>query len=416
MELGRRHMLRLFGAAGALLAAGGVLAACGGGGQPSAAPSSGAPASSAAASPSRAPASSAAASPAGSAAKPASSGVAGQYVPPATWDQLLAAGKAEGKVVVAAAPDTATRQKLPAAFTKRFGISVDYLPNATDVTARLQAERGAGQFTLDVEVNGPDSVYGTLYPNKWLDPFKSSLLLPEAADPSKWKAGAPWFRDPGGDTALQIFSTVSNNAMINAAQLSASDFPNADALLDPKWKGKIAAFDPSANGAGLAVGSALYLAKGADYVTKLYKGQQVVLTRDYKQLADWLAHGSYPLGLAVPSSYLGPYIKSGLKFVYLDLPDAPNSVGGGFGIVVVLNKAPHPNAARVFANWMATSEAMTVYGQTQDQVPVRNDVNPTWMPPQLIPKPGVKYLNTYDYKFVTQQRLQIRDFYQKMLK
>ncbi|HEX6512435.1 MAG TPA: extracellular solute-binding protein [Chloroflexota bacterium] len=391
-RLSRREALRLLAATGAAVAFAGVLSACGGGSAISASPAS------------------------TTLGKPSSSAAAEAYTVPSTWDQLLAAAKAEGKVVVTASPDVETRQQLPAAFTKRFGIQVDYLPSATDVTSRLQAERAAGQFTLDAQVNGPDSIYGTLYPNTWIDPFKSALLLPEAADPSKWKPGGPWFRDPGGDTALQIFSTISNNVMLNLAQVAASEFPTAEALLDPKWKGKICAFDPGANGGGLAVGAALYLAKGEEYVTKLYKGQQVALTRDYNQAADWLAHGTYPIGLAVPPAYLRPYIQAGLKFGYLDLPDAPNSVGGAFGIVVVMNKAPHPNAARVFANWMVTPEALTIYAQAQNQVPVRNDVDPKWMPPELVPKPGVKYVDTYDYKFVTEQRLQIREFYQKMLK
>ena len=383
MELGRRQALKLLGAAGTLLAFGGVLAACGGEATSSVS---------------------------------SSGSAAGAYTPPATWDEMLAAAKAEGKVVVAASPDPETRQRLPAAFTQRFGIQVEYLAGATEVTARLQTERAAGQYTLDVEVNGSDSVYGTLYANKWLDPLKSSLLLPEVTDGSKWKAGAPWFRDPNGDTALQILSTISNNVMINADLLSPNDFPNADALLDPKWKGKICTFDPSANGGGLAVGAALYIAKGEDYVTKLYKGQQAVLSRDYQQVADWLARGAYPVGVAVPKTYLDPYVKAGVKVAPLDLPDAPNSLGGGFGIVVVMNKAPHPNAARVFANWIASKEGQTLYSQTQLQAPVRNDIEATWVPPELVPKPGAKYLDTYEYKFVTGQRLQIREFYGKMLK
>jgi hypothetical protein len=38
------------------------------------------------------------------------------------------------------------------------------------------------------------------------------------------------------------------------------------------------------------------------------------------------------------------------------------------------------------------------------------------MPQDFIPKPGAKYLDTYEYKFATGQRLQIREFYQRMLK
>src|SRR5712692_709333 len=220
------------------------------------------------------PSPSAPAEAAGPAASAASAG--------ATWDTMLAAAKKEGKVIVNGAPDVATRQKLPAAFKQRFGIDVEYLPEATSVTARMQGERAAGQSNVDVILNGSDSVYGTLWPNGWLDPIKPILMLPEAIDVSKWRTCQPWFCDPRGDTVLRLFNTVSHGITINTKIVPAEQIPNGDALLDPKWKGKIAAFDPSVNGTGLASGSALYVSKGKDWVTQLYKGQNVVFTRDYQ--------------------------------------------------------------------------------------------------------------------------------------
>ena len=400
--------MRLIGAGGAWLAAGGLLAACGG-------QASGPPTSTAAVGSKPAGGSPAqAASP----AQPSGATAPNQSAPPApkSWDDLLAAAKAEGKVTVTGAPDAGTRQNLPAAFKQRFGIELEYLADATAVTARLQAERAAGQYNLDAEINGSDSVYVTLYGNGWLDPIKPALLLPEAADASKWKTGGPWFRDPKGDTVLQLFNTASPNVTLNADAVKATDIPTADALLDPKWKGKICAFDPSVNGAGLAIGCALYVAKGEDFVSKLYKGQGVVLTHDYKQLADWVAQGNYPIGLAVSQNYLDDYAKAGIKFAQPELSDAPDGTNGGFGLLVVINKAPHPNAARVFANWMASPEGMSIYSKTQFQVPVRNDIDPTWLPPRVIPQPGIKYLDTYDYEFQTKQRSAIRGFYEKLLK
>jgi len=392
--MSRRELVKLGGTAGVWLAIGGMLAACGG--AASAPAASSASPSTAASAPSAKPAASAVASAVASAAAVKPQAPTNTAAVPSTWDELLAAAKAEGKVVVTGAPDTDTRQKLPAAFKQRFGIEMEYLAGATEATARLQGERAAGQYTLDAELNGSDSVYGTLYANGWLDPIKPALLLPDAVDASKWKTGGPWFRDPNGDTALQIFSTISQGFTTNSDVVPAKDVPTADSLLDPKWKGKMCAFDPGANGAGLAVGAALYVSKGEDFVTKLYKGQNVTLSRDYKQLADWLAHGSYPIGIAVGANYLADYDKAGLKFDYLDLP--------------------HPNAARVFANWMASKEGMALYSETQVQAPVRNDITATWMPDRLVPKAGKKYVDTYEYTFATTTRLQIREFYTKLLR
>ncbi|HLQ35057.1 MAG TPA: hypothetical protein VK457_20415, partial [Chloroflexota bacterium] len=74
------------------------------------------------------------------------------------------------------------------------------------------------------------------------------------------------------------------------------------------------------------------------------------------------------------------------------------------------------NAARVFANWIASKEGLSLYSQTQGQVPVRSDIDPTWIQRELIPKTGVKYLDTYDYDFVVQERAKIRDFFGSITK
>ena len=354
-------------------------------------------------------------SPQAAASRPATTSVSAK--PAASWDEMLAAAKREGKVVVSGPPDNDTRDKLPAAFKARFAIELEYLGgNSTQVAARLQAERAAGQYTVDLMLAGADTAHATMLPNGWLDPLKPALLLPEVADASKWKTGRPWLRDPKEETILQLFNTVQPTLTLNTQMVAPKDVPTADALLDPRWKGKIGAYDPSVNGIGLAIGSALYKSKGTDFLTKLFKTQNVVLTRDYQQISDWLAHGSYPIGLAVPQNYLDTFRNAGITFEAVDLPDAPSSIGGGFGLVCLLNRAPHPNAARVFANWIASKEGVSLYSQTQGQVPVRSDIDPTWIQRELIPKTGVKYLDTYDYDFVVQERAKIRDFFGSITK
>lgn len=333
------------------------------------------------------------------------------------WDDLVAAAKREGKVVVNGSPDPKARPALVNGFKNAFGIDVEYLGgNSSQLAARVQNERAAGEYTLDAGVSGSDTVYSSFLPNGWLDPLKPALVSPDVTDGSHWKKGEPWFRDPDADTVLQIYQTISPNLTINTQFVSTQDVATAAALLDPKWKGKICAYDPSVNGSGVGVGAALYVAKGADFVTKLYKGQAVTLSRDYQQVADWVAHGAFPIGLSVPFSYLEQYTKAGVTIEQPTLPDAPDGVGGGFGLVFLWKNAPHPNAGRLFANWIASKDGLTAYSQANTQVPLRTDINPTWVPARQIPKPGVNYLDTYAYDFETKQRVVIRDFYASILK
>jgi ABC-type Fe3+ transport system substrate-binding protein len=79
------------------------------------------------------------------------------------------------------------------------------------------------------------------------------------------------------------------------------------------------------------------------------------------------------------------------------------------------SNAPHPNAARVFANWIASREGVTVFGQLENGVPVRNDVDPTWAAPEQIPQPGGTYFDTYDPDYVLTQRQEARDFFASIL-
>jgi iron(III) transport system substrate-binding protein len=331
---------------------------------------------------------------------------------------LVAAAKAEGKVVVSGPPDPGANTKIPEAFKQRFGIDMEYLAgNSSQLASRIQSERTAGQYTIDISLSGSDTAYGTFLASGWLEPLKPALVLPEVVAGSAWRTGEPWFRDPGKNTILQLFNTASPDLMtINTEIVAAEDFKDSSSLLDPKWKGKIGAYDPGVNGAGIAIASAIYVSKGKDYATNLYMGQKVALTRDYSQLADWVAHGTYPICIGVTHQYLVPYYSAGVPLKEMNLPDIPQATGGSFGLVNLWNNAPHPNAAKVFANWIASKEGLTLFATLDGAVPLRTDIDPTWLPADEIPVAGVTYFDTYDYTFASTQRLQIRDYYASILK
>jgi iron(III) transport system substrate-binding protein len=330
----------------------------------------------------------------------------------AQWDQLVAAAQKEGKVVVSGPPAPDARTKLPDGFKKRFNIDVEYLAgNSSELASRIQSERAANQYTIDVSLGGPDTVYGTFLPNKWLDPLKPALKLPEDIDPKVWPSGAPWFRDPGGDTSLQIFNTVAPFAYINTDLVSPDEIKTLDDLLNPKWQGKIASYDPSVNGGGLIDGSVIYVLRGADFAKQLFVGQKVAYTRDYGQIADWVAHGSYPIAMGATPPFVAQY-KGAAPLTQLVLTDLKTIVSGGFGIVSLWNNPPHPNAAKVFANWIASKEGVGVYAPIDGSAPARTDLDPSaWLEPSLIPKGGGDYFDVYDFKYVVEQRQPIARFY-----
>lgn len=57
--------------------------------------------------------------------------------------------------MVAGPPSQDLRQTLPAAFEKRYGITVDYLGGRSSETAtKLRAERQAGAISVDLMIGG----------------------------------------------------------------------------------------------------------------------------------------------------------------------------------------------------------------------------------------------------------------------
>ncbi len=159
------------------------------------------------------------------------------------WDQLVAAAQKEGKIVVSGPPVPEARTKMPEAFKQRLNIDMDYRAvNSSQLASRIETERAAGQYTMDVSMGGPDTVYATFLPNKWLDPLKPALILAEVLDPKVWPTGGPWFRDPAGETSLQLFNTITPIGYINTSSVAPDELKTVDDLLNPKWKGKVASY------------------------------------------------------------------------------------------------------------------------------------------------------------------------------
>ena len=56
-----------------------------------------------------------------------------------------------------------------------------------------------------------------------------------------------------------------------------------------------------------------------------------------------------------------------------------------------MNRAPHPNAAAVFINWLLTKEGQLVWSKAVNAVSRRVDVPTDHLPAYSIPKPKTRY-------------------------
>ncbi len=58
---------------------------------------------------------------------------------------------------------------------------------------------------------------------------------------------------------------------------------------------------------------------------------------------------------------------------------------------MLVNRAPHPNAARLYVNWVLSQEGQRVWQQATGYNSRRLDVDG---PPDTAPKVGIKYVRT----------------------
>lgn len=325
------------------------------------------------------------------------------------WDEMMQAARKEGKVVVATSPDPAMRE-ITSRFKARFGVSVEHIAGRSgQLAARLSSERRAGLYTVDVFLGGIQTIATPLYKEKMLDPLRPVLTHPEVANPAKWKRGKLWFVDPEGRYVLRLFSSVTGLLHLNTQVVKPGEIRSAKDLLNPKWRGKISTEDPTVSGSGSNTAARLYAQLGEDFVKRLYVDQKPMVTRERRQLTDWLARGTYPIAFGAHSSSVERMRKDGFPVVeVLEYPDLPGALSGSPWLLTLMNRAPHPNAARLFANWMATKEALEIYSRAEGRATLRNDVDESFLAPGVVPRPGVNYFDTFDWEWTVAGKEKVR--------
>lgn len=297
----------------------------------------------------------------------------------AEWEMVLQGAKKEGKVVVSVPASTELRKKTEETFATRFpNIDLELVVGrGSSNIKKIVAEKKAGVHYFDVHVGGTNSIITGLLAEGLLEPISPLMILPEVKDPKQWWGGHTWI-DKAGRYIYGFQAYLTQNIWYNTTLMNSQEVQSYSDFLDPKWQGKIGILDPRTPGSGDSLWSFLFSIKGEEYLKRL-AGQKLFISRNQRQLAEALANGKVAMVLGLTYYTYLPFLNVGLPIKPLPIPKEGTYGSGGSGNVAALKSAPHPNAAKVFVNWLLSREGQEVFTKAMGQATRRLDVDTTWL-------------------------------------
>ena len=278
-----------------------------------------------------------------------------------TTPAMVAAAEKEGKVVWYNSVDVKVAEAIAQAFKAAYPkIDVEVERSGSErVLQRVNQEMQSGIRNADV-VNSSDASHFLFWKQqKWL----ASHTPPDA---KKFDAK---YRDPDGEYFTWRASLCVAGYNTNLVKDTEAPKSYAD-LLDPKWKGKMTKAHPGYSGTALTGTYAVTKVLGWDYLEKLSK-QGVQQLQSTTATPKSLASGER--AVMVDGNEYNMFIeidkKSPVKVIYpsegTPFVNSPSAI---------FREAPHPNAARVFENFIFTAPAQQLLVNTGGLRSVHPDV------------------------------------------
>lgn len=314
-------------------------------------------------------------------------------------DALVGPAKQEGEVVIfmGRAGSRQLRDAV-AEFEKKYGVKATaVVGSGNENSEKVLAERDTGLFTGDIWMGGLTTMNTRLMPKGVLDPIGASFLLPEITDKSLWWGGKHLYGDPQQSHIFLFAASPNAYLSYNTNLVKPEEITSWKDLLEPKWKGKIISRDPTVSGTGSSLAGFYHHPElGQDFLRKLYLDQEVALTKDGRQGAEWLALGKYSLYFIQSGNDPRELKGQGLPVeeIVKPLKEGAWLGSGGTGTLGIFNKAAHPNAAKLFVNWWLSKEgqAAAMKFNPEDES-LREDISKDAVLPEYRRIAGANYVH-----------------------
>jgi iron(III) transport system substrate-binding protein len=304
---------------------------------------------------------------------------------PASYAQTIAAARQEGRVVVYSVLSTKAAQPLVRDFEALYpGIAVDYDGDggSNEVTDRYTGELAAGKPSADVMWSSAMDLQMQLVEAGHAAVYRS----PEAAKLPAWAV----YGDRAWGTTFEPVVFVYNKAALVEA-----DVPRDHAALArllraqaARLRGKVTMFDIEKSGVGFmfaaqdlrqqpAATGELLAALGA---------AAVVPSPGTGEMLTGVASGRFLLGYNIMGAYAQARSRKDLPGLGVVVPRDYTQILSR--VMFISARAPHPNAARLWADYLLSPRGQKIIGDALELYTVRADVDAAYSAGQLAAQLG----------------------------
>ena len=273
--------------------------------------------------------------------------------------KLIEGAKKEGEVIWYTSMALDQSKPVVDAFQKRYPFIKPTLHRAGGgaLMNKVLTEARAGRTTFDV-VGGRGEMILAFKEKDLIASYRSPET--KLIDPDLFDKEGYWYTYYVVPTALGY----------NTRLVKKDEIPKSyEALLDPKWKGRKISMDNEAYLILQGLISVWGREKAVDFMKKL-AGQDPVLSRGNTERVTMTGAGEYPLVIAYAHAIEREKFK-GASIDWVALEPAVVEIDP----LMIGSKAPHPNAARLFLDFLLSKEGQELLVEFQ-RIPVRSDVEP----------------------------------------
>jgi iron(III) transport system substrate-binding protein len=310
----------------------------------------------------------------------------------------------EGSVVwYCSLTENTVLRPLAQAFAKKYPyIKIDYWRGgSTAIIQKVTAELLARAPVVDV-VEG-SGVAVPLIKAKAVIPFTS----PHLADYQDI------YRDPRHLWAATRFSYYGLG--YNTRKVSAAEVPKTyEALLDPKWKGRMAWRVGDSTGAELFI-TAARLAMSEDkaeaYLVKLSAQQLIPYTSSARSLVNQIIAGEYAIGLNIFLHHPIYSALQGAPSASQPIEPVPSTVG----TILLPRGVRHPHAAMLLIDFVLSPEGQEVMAK-EDYLPGNSKVEPSDAQKAIVPRFNGTKEQFVSPEIMEDMRLKSADLFKKYFK